>query len=176
MKRAAVISAVLLMCAACGSDNNPDGPSNVNTGPIVFRANLAASNEVPPFQNAESNATGTATITMNVTRDPANGNITGGGTIDFSVQVANFPNGTQMTAAHIHPGAAGVSGGVRLSTGLSAADNVVATNGSVSFTKNGVPVNQTDATEFANNPAGFYFNVHTVLNGGGAVRGQLARQ
>ena len=96
MKRAAVISAVLLMCAACGSVNIPDGPSNVNTGPIVFRANLAASNEVPPFQNAESNATGTATITMNVTRDPANGNITGGGTIDFSVQVANFPNDVRL--------------------------------------------------------------------------------
>jgi hypothetical protein len=26
------------------------------------------------------------------------------------------------------------------------------------------------------NPAGFYFNAHTVLNPGGAVRGQLVRQ
>jgi hypothetical protein len=25
------------------------------------------------------------------------------------------------------------------------------------------------------NPAGFYFNVHTALNPGGAVRGQLSR-
>jgi hypothetical protein len=27
-----------------------------------------------------------------------------------------------------------------------------------------------------NNPAGYYFNVHTALNGGGAVRGQLVMQ
>jgi hypothetical protein len=26
------------------------------------------------------------------------------------------------------------------------------------------------------NPAGFYFNVHTTLNPGGAVRGQLSAQ
>jgi hypothetical protein len=26
------------------------------------------------------------------------------------------------------------------------------------------------------NPAGFYFNVHTPVNPGGAARGQLARQ
>jgi hypothetical protein len=25
------------------------------------------------------------------------------------------------------------------------------------------------------NPAGYYFNVHTQLNGGGAIRGQLVR-
>ena len=37
-------------------------------------------------------------------------------------------------------------------------------------------LSQTDATNIAANPAGFYFNVHTPLNPGGAVRGQLVKQ
>jgi hypothetical protein len=32
------------------------------------------------------------------------------------------------------------------------------------------------AQSIFNNPAGNYFNVHTTLNGGGAIRGQLVRQ
>jgi len=37
------------------------------------------------------------------------------------------------------------------------------------------PVSQTDAAAIMANPAAYYFNVHTALNQGGAVRGQLTR-
>ncbi len=45
-----------------------------------------------------------------------------------------------------------------------------------SFTKSPpAPITVEQAQNLVNNPAGFYFNVHTQLNGGGAIRGQLVR-
>jgi hypothetical protein len=44
----------------------------------------------------------------------------------------------------------------------------------VTFT--GVSITATIAQTVVANPAGHYFNVHTQLNTGGAVRGQLVRQ
>jgi hypothetical protein len=46
--------------------------------------------------------------------------------------------------------------------------------GNISITINNL--SQADATNIYNNPAGYYFNVHTPVNPGGAVRGQLVRQ
>jgi len=178
MKRLAAVTAALIMAAACGSDNNPPtNPSN-NTGPITFTANMAASNEVPAVQGAEANAAGTATITMNVTRDAATGNITGGGTLNFSATLRGFPGGTAITAAHIHAAPAGQNAGVFIGvTGIAAATPVVMdANGAGSINVSNVPITQDQATQINSNPAGFYFNVHTVANGGGAARGQLAKQ
>jgi hypothetical protein len=39
-----------------------------------------------------------------------------------------------------------------------------------------VAVSQADAQAIINNPAGYYFNVHTALTPGGAIRGQLVKQ
>ena len=38
-----------------------------------------------------------------------------------------------------------------------------------------VQILQSQAQAVLNNPAGHYFNMHTPLNPGGAVRGQLVR-
>ena len=103
MKRLAAIGTALMLAAACGSDS-PTTPTN-NTGPIVFTAQLSAANEAPPITNADANARGTATITFNVSRDPATGGVNGGGTVNFSAQVSNFPGGTPINLAHIHTGA-----------------------------------------------------------------------
>jgi hypothetical protein len=111
---------------------------------------------------------------MNVTRDAAN-NITAA-TVDVFSSYTTFPNGTVITAAHIHTGAAGVNGGVLVPM-VPAAGEVTMPNGSGSFVKSGFPVTPVDvANQIIANPAGFYFNVHTALNPGGAARGQLALQ
>ena len=168
MKRFAILACLSAVVAAgCGGTST--SPSNA---PTVFTVALKASNETPPVTNEEANASGTAVITFNTQKD-SSGNITGG-TVDFNVSLTGFPNGTLLTAAHIHPGAAGVPGGVLLSTGLAPGDNVVLTNGSGTFTKTSVPPKTVaDLQSILSNPAGFYFNVHTQKNGGGAVRGQL---
>jgi hypothetical protein len=153
-------------------DDNPNGPSN--TDPIVFTVQLRAQNEVPPVSNAESNAAGTATITFNVPRDSA-GNITGGGNATFEVQMNGFPAGSVAQMAHIHPGAAGVNGGILVDTGLTPGTSVALTNGTGSFSRTNT-LSQANATDITANPAGFYLNVHSGLNPTGAIRGQLVRR
>ena len=175
MKRFAAIGIALMTAAACGSDS-PTTPSS-NTGPIVFTAQLSAGNEVPPITNADANARGTSTITFNVSRDPATGGVNGGGTINFSAQVTGFPAGTPINLAHIHTGASGIAGGVLINTNLSAASPIILdANGAGTLTINNIPIDQGNATNIVANPAGFYFNMHSGINPGGAVRGQLVKQ
>ncbi len=123
--------------------------------------------------NADATGSGTVTITMHNTKDAA-GNITAA-TADFTVTLSGFPAGTTLTGAHIHPGAAGVAGGVIWNLRLAAGEIVLA-NGCGTFTKLAVtPADIATAQAVLNNPAGFYFNVHTTVNTGGAARGQLVR-
>jgi hypothetical protein len=81
-----------------------------------------------------------------------------------------------VRAAHIHPGATGVNGNPLVATNLSAANAVTLTDGTGTITVNDVQVPQVDAQAIISNPAGFYFNAHTAVNPGGAVRGQLVKQ
>jgi hypothetical protein len=172
--------ALALVSGACNNDDSttgqtptsPTSPSAPATPPadVVFTAQLAASNEVPPITNADANGKGTATITIHTTRN-AGGTITGG-TVDFAVTLSGFPAGTVLTAAHIHPGAVGTNGGVAVSAGL-ASGEVTLADGSGTFTKTAQSINASDATAIIANPSAYYFNVHTQLNPGGASRGQL---
>jgi hypothetical protein len=157
--------------AACDENTPPTAPTPENT--VRFTANMTAAQEVPPITGPEANATGTVTITFNLTRN-SQGTITGG-TVDFNVTLANFPAGTVINAAHIHPGFAGNTGGITVNAGVSAGEFTLA-NGSGSFTKNAQPLTADQAASVIANPQGFYFNVHSALNPGGAVRGQLVRQ
>ena len=169
---AAAISICALGSASC-SDDDPAGPTGPPTT-FVFTSTLNTANEVPPIGNAtEAAATGAATITMNVTRDAA-GTITGATTI-FAVTMTGFPAGSAINAAHIHQAAAGASGSVFLNTGLAAGEATL-TNGAGSFTKTVSTVTAAQAEAIIANPAGFYFNVHSALNPGGVIRGQLALQ
>jgi hypothetical protein len=159
--------ALALVAAGC-DDNKTTSPSANNP---KFSAGLLASNETSTVVGADASGSGTATITMNLTKDTG-GTITAA-TADFTVQLQGFPAGTVITGAHIHPGAAGIAGGVIWNLGL-AAGEVTLSNGSGSFTKLGVaPADLATAQAIITNPAGFYFNVHTSLNPAGAVRGQL---
>jgi hypothetical protein len=169
--RKVVLAAIALSLVACNDNDSPNGPSD---DPIVFTVQLNAQNEVPAVTNAESNATGTATITFDVPVDSA-GAVTGDGTVTFTVQMNGFPAGSVATLAHIHPGAVGVNGSPLIDTGLTPGAPVNLTNGSGNFTRT-TPISQQNAAQIAANPAGFYFNVHTLLNPGGAIRGQLVRQ
>jgi len=163
--------ALSVVAAACGSDSNtPTTPSLAASA--TFTSALRASSEVPPITGDEANGAGTATLTFNLTRDAA-GTITAA-TMDATVSVQGFPAGTALTASHIHPGVIGASGGVFVSLGLAAGEVTFAT-GSGSFTKRGVPLTAEEANSILANPAGFYLNIHTAANPGGAARGQLTR-
>jgi len=185
LKRGALVVMMGLALAGCDSDT-PTEPADPNV--VVFRAQLRAANEVPPITNAEQNAAGDVTITMHVQRDGSN-NITGA-TFDFVVNLNGFPAGSTWTLAHIHEGAPGIAGGVRVDTGLTSATSIPIANGTVSnqrFTGvvfgPGATILPNQRADFAThiqqlmvNPNGYYFNVHTTLNGSGAVRGPLVIQ
>jgi hypothetical protein len=169
MKRSAILTVALMFIAGCDSDS-PTNPSNSNLA--TFTAILLPSNEVPAVTNADANGSGTMQLRMNLTRD-AGGTITAA-TGDFTVNLTGLPANTTLTGAHIHPGAAGTNGGVIVNLGLAAGEFVLAT-GTQSFSKNGINIPAATAQDIVNNPAAFYFNVHTTLNTGGATRGQLVR-
>lgn len=174
MKRLAMLALVLAFGISC--DDSPTSPSDPNVA--RFTAILLPSNEVPPITNADASASGTMQLTMTVTRDAAN-TITGA-TYDFNVNFTGFPANTTITGAHIHNGAAGVNTGVVVGLPLTASDTAVPT-GQGSLVKTGLPSTSQTVTPAAvaqgifNNPGGNYFNVHTTLNTGGAIRGQLVR-
>ena len=170
MKRSGVLLLSLCLLGAAGCDDDATAPSNL---PIVMTANLSPANEVPPIANAENTGSGAVQITFNVTRD-GTGAITGG-TVDFHFQLSGFPSSTTISAAHIHPGAAGVNGGVIVNTGILAASPVTQTNGVMTFSASNISVPAATLQAIVNNPAGYYFNVHSPTNPGGVARGQLSR-
>jgi hypothetical protein len=158
-----------IFAVAC-DDDDPTGPSDENT--IRFTSALLPANEVPPVTGPEATGSGTAVITLNLTRD-SSGNIATA-TADFSVALSAFPANTPVNAAHIHPGVAGQNGPPLVDTGLTPGQ-VVLTNGSGSFTRTAVAVTATDAQAMINSPSSYYFNVHSTLNPAGFARGQLVR-
>jgi CHRD domain len=172
MRRLAIFAFALAFAAPACDDDSPTGPSN--TGPIVFRAELRASNEVPAISNAESQAQGTATITFVVPRD-ASGNVTGSGTWNIQAVLSNFTNDSVLNLAHIHNAPAGQNAGVFVNSGLSAANPIRLPNGTATVNVESAPIAQDRAQAVVANPAGHYFNMHTSLNPNGAVRGQLER-
>lgn len=137
----------------------------VSTGLI-----LSPANENPPI--AGLNAQGGFQITVNVTRD-ATGAITGG-TVRF-LGNAIFPGAVSITGLHIHEGAATVNGPVVVNTGITGGSPVMFATGSgiLDYT-----VNVSDVAllgRLLKAPQGFYVNLHTTVNAGGAIRGQLVR-
>jgi hypothetical protein len=165
----ALVVALGMFTAGCDDDDNPVSPSNT----IRFTASLLPSNEVPPVTGPEASGTGTVTITFNLTRDSSQ-NITAA-TADFATALTGFPANTPANLAHIHMNPAGQNGGIVVDVGLVPGE-VVLTNGSGSFTRNGRTVTPDVAQGIINNPAGFYYNVHSTQNPGGFARGQLVRQ
>ena len=131
---------------------------------------LSPANEVPPIPPV--NASGTAVVTINITRNSA-GNITSA-TINFMVSF-NFPSSITVTGLHIHEGSSTVAGPVRFDTGLSGASSITFPTGNGSLDLTVFGVDPVVLQRLINNPAGFYVNLHTTVNPGGVIRGQITK-
>ena len=146
--------------AACGDDDDDDD--------IVFpqfRATLSGANEVPP---RTTNASGSFTLTDRGTA---------GMNFDLTVN-----NATNITAAHIHLGPAGVNGGVivplfggdtiasqngRLASGTITQASIVGLSGAAPITM--------DSLRALMRSGNAYVNVHSTTFPGGEIRGQITR-
>ena len=169
MTRLSVLAIALgLFAVGCSSSTSP---SSTPTNP-TFTAQISPANENPPIGNAESSVTGNASITLVTTKDAA-GNVTAASTT-FVVNITGLPAGSTVNIAHIHECVSTCNGPIVVSTGIAAGD-VTVTNGVASFTKANITTDPAVAQRILNNPAGFYFNVHSSLNPGGFARGQLVR-
>ena len=169
-----LVAALTILAIGCGS-KSPTSATSTNSNTVKFTAALLPTNEVPAITNADASGSGTATVTFNLTRD-ASGNITAA-TSDFVVNLAGFPAPTTLTGAHIHHAAAGTNAGVLVNTGIATGDVVLA-SGTGSFTRTGITsgMDPANALDMINNPANYYFNVHSTINTGGFARGQLVKQ
>lgn len=168
--RSAMLAFAVCVLGAVGCANDVTAPSNLQ---LVFTAQLSPANEVPPVTSAESAGRGSVQITIDVVRDGAGA--IASGTANFHFQLSGFPDSISLVGAHIHTGAAAVNGAVRVNTGLSAATTVPRSNGALVFDAAGIAVTGATLQAIVDNPAAFYFNVHSTLHPGGVARGQLRR-
>jgi CHRD domain len=153
------------------TSDNPGGEirGQCTTETHFYRADMLPSNEVPPIP--ELNASASALITLDVTRDTS-GAITSGAVM-FDTNY-NFPVGTTFNGLHIHTGRAGENGDIVIPAGIS---SVESSTGKGSITKlislPTTPEMLGILNAVLTNPQGHYVNLHTSANPGGAVRGQL---
>jgi CHRD domain len=176
MKRLSVAVFGLLLAAGCSSSSSTPS-STAGTTVTRFTATLSPTQETPaPILGPEASGSGTSTMDFNITRD-ASGTITAA-TVNFTATVQGLPATSVVNIAHIHTGGIGVGGPILISTTVVPGE-VVLTGGAGTFTRVAVPVPVPTAANMQailDNPAGFYFNIHTAANPGGVMRGQLVKQ
>jgi hypothetical protein len=187
MRLLASLVATALLAAACGGAPAAASPTVAATATPAptptpsptpqlkysFVADLKSSNEVPAITSAEASCTGKGTFALDTTKDTT-GKITAA-LATFTLTVSACPTTTEITLFHIHKAAAGANGGVVVDSGQKAAEPIALTTGATSgtVTKSNITVTPENADAIIKDPAGFYFNVHSKLHGGGVVRGQL---
>jgi uncharacterized protein (TIGR03437 family) len=142
---------------------------------IPFRVNLSPRNEVPAI--TDLNASGFATVWLHIVRD-SNQQIVSG-SVDFNIR-HSFPGAASFTGLHIHEGRAGVNGPVVIDSGLRNTDNLSTDGTAGSMSRQGQVLADATAGLAAlrgvlESPAGYYVNLHTQANPGGALRGQMMR-
>jgi hypothetical protein len=119
-----------------------------------FRATMKGSSESP---KGPASASGTFTVEFK----------NGQACVRMSVKGL----GARPIAAHIHKGAAGVNGGIVVDLKATAASTWKGTSPRVA--QKCVAAQASVVSAIRRNPSGYYANVHTPKNPGGAARGQL---
>jgi hypothetical protein len=170
MRIFAGIAATAILIAACSgtaavSTPTPTASPSPSPSPSpanVFKAELKAANENPPITDAEATCSGTATVTFTST------------SAKFDVSITGCPATTVINIGHIHEGATGVNGGVKVDSTLKAGE-LTMSGGAVTFSRTNSAAKPEDITAIMANPAGYYVNFHSGAHTGGVIRGQLTK-
>jgi hypothetical protein len=160
----AVIAAFALVAIATAGGLK-DSPTKSATP--VFKLQLKPSQEVPPITELRAGARGH--VTFDLTRD-SEGSITAGEVVFYFNY--RFPGPVEITGLHIHVGMEGTNGPVVVSSGLAAFTDPDG-EGNVTTVVTGVDPALLQA--ILDDPLGYYVNLHTSVNPGGAMREQLHR-
>ena len=174
MRLFAGIAAAAVVIAACGGTAAAPSPSPTPVPTVAptpaptptpantFKAELKASNENPPITDAEATCAGTATVTFTAT------------SAKFDVSITGCPATTAINIGHIHEGAAGVNGPVKIDSTLKAGD-IALTAGAITFSRTNSAADPALIQAVMANPAGYYVNFHSGVHTGGVIRGQLSK-
>ena len=171
-----LVIAALAVGGAC-SDDEGDQEGGGDEGADSTNTSLV----VPPGGNTEVTTSPGVTLGASLTgaeEVPGPGIDNGVGTAELRVgenqvcYVLKVTMGEKPTAAHIHEGLKGASGGVVVNFEPTFAA------GESAFTaeKCVEPSDSAVLARIASDPSAFYVNVHTAEHPNGAVRGQLAKQ
>lgn len=165
MTRASLLVCAVLTVAACEYDYITSPTPQA----AVLAAALSPANEVPPLGNpSEAGTSGSIVVVLTQTAT--------GYEASFTLALAGIPPTSIIVGAHIHEGAPGAAGPIRVSTGLGPTAPIFTPTGGVEVTLTGIPVAADLAQAIIANPSAYYFNVHTLLNPPGVARGQLTRR
>ena len=139
-----------------------------------FQPALSPANEVPAIAGLTASAQ--TSVPVYLLRNP-DGSVAAG-TMIFDVNYRGFPAGTTITGLHVHQAAAGTNGGIVFPTDVNATTNKVVTdtgNGNIYKIVTIASATGIKAlNDLVKDPSGFYENMHTTVNAGGAMRDQLA--
>jgi hypothetical protein len=136
------------------------------TSTAVFHLQLTPNEVVPRVKDLK--ADGTGNLTLDLTRD-ASGNITSGNVV-FYVNY-RFPGPVTLTGLALHQGARGSNGPVVLDAGIG---TVTDTDGRGNLTKVVSGASASLLQALLQSPRGYYVDVTTSANTGGALRDQLS--
>lgn len=157
--------------------------TTVNTGGVMrgqledtvvnsYQISMTPDKEVPAITGLDASAI--AKVSVYSSRDTPSAS----GTVIFDVSHI-FPASTTFTGLHIHTGGPTIAGPVTINTGIGGAATVTSATGIGNIYRT-VDVSSLNAAALTAmqgllaDPSGFYINLHTTANTGGAVRGQLA--
>ena len=147
---------------------------------VVLMGRMSPLNEVPPITDNNASAFGTVIAIATCDGTPLANCVTPTtGQVIFDANYSGFTEGTSFSGFHIHDSPAGVNGPVTINTGISGGANAVPANpaGGVLHYEVEVPVATPAAAStlagLFRNPAGYYINIHTLMNPNGVIRAQL---
>jgi hypothetical protein len=170
MRRTFIPSALVLVGAVAlvviGAAGGAQAKKPALSATPVFKLHLKPSQEVPPVKDLKANAVGS--VTFDLERSAA-GAITSGEVIFYFNY--SFPTSVNITGLHIHQAPKG-----------SAVVAFVVNSGVTTFTDSDGKGNVTTVVTgvapatlqaILDNPRGYYVNLHTTVNPGGALREQM---
>ena len=156
---ALALSALLTLTGACGDDDDggdptadtPDITTEEAGETVALKADLKGGAEEVP-NPGDPDGSGNAEVKIDQAKNE----------VCYDIEVENI---AAPTAAHIHQGAQGASGGIVVTF-----DHTKIGQG-----ESCVPSDSAVLDQIVANPGNFYVNVHTGDFPGGSVRGQLAK-
>ena len=131
----------------------------------VFKLNLKPSQEVPAIKGLKADAVGS--VTFDLERSSA-GAITSGEVIFYFNY--SFPGAVTINGLHIHQGAKGTNGSIVVNSGVV---SIVDADGKGNATTVVTGTPSATLQAILDNPRGYYVNLHTSVNAGGALREQM---